>query len=110
MRSYQVLAAVVLGVAFAAPARAQSAVTFGGNHNQNISYYVINPAANSNVPTAPIASPQSGVFSGSKLLGFFHWPSNRSSTPVVGSSAFPSRKQLPNADYLQPFGYQRGHQ
>jgi hypothetical protein len=110
MRSYQVLAAVVLAVAFAAPAKAQSAVTFGGNRNQNITYYIINPSAQANVPNAPIAQPMSSVFSGSKLAGFFHWPSTRSSTPVIGSSRFPSRSQLPNGDYLSGFGYQRGHQ
>jgi hypothetical protein len=109
MRSYQVLAAVVLGVAFAAPAKAQSAVTFGGNHNQTISYYIVNPSALANQPNAPIAQPM-GASPASKIAAFFHWPSNRSSTPVHGSSVFPSRSQLPDGNYLSGFGYQRGHQ
>lgn len=109
MRSYQVLAAVGLVAALAAPAKAQSFVTFGGNNNQTITYNIINPAALSSVPTGPIASPQP-ISGTSKLMAFFHWPSTRSSTPVIGSSTFPTRSQLPNSSYLQPFGFQVGHQ
>jgi hypothetical protein len=99
MRVYQWLAAAVTVVALAAPASAQ--INMGGPMSANLTYNVINPSAS----TTTIAPQQTGLFAGSKLPGFFHWPSQYSNTPVIGASTFPAPGALPGLSYLLGFGY-----
>jgi hypothetical protein len=100
MRSSHVLAAVALGAAFAAPANAQTPVVIGSN-NPTVTYSIVDTSQ----PTMPLGSGQTG-FPGVSLASFFHWPSARSTTPVVGVTTLPTQSQMPGVGYLQNFGYQ----
>jgi hypothetical protein len=100
MRSYHVLAAVVLGAAFAAPASAQTPVVIGSS-NPTVTYSIVDTSQ----PTMPVGSGQAG-FPGVSLASFFHWPSARSTTPVIGVTNLPTPSQMPGPSYLLNFGYQ----
>jgi hypothetical protein len=101
MRAYQWLAAAVVVVAFAAPARAQL-VNMGQKTNGPIVYNVINPSASAATTIAP---QQTGLFSTSKLAGHFHWPTPPSNMQTIGTSNFPPASAMPGPGYLQQFGY-----
>jgi hypothetical protein len=103
MRAYQWLAAIALAAALAAPARAQSAFTWG-NGFQNMTFRVVDTRNQS----APIASPQTVTSTGTNLLQYFHTIVAPATSPINGSSSFPTPSQAPNASYLSGFQYRRG--
>jgi hypothetical protein len=98
VRAYTWIAAAVVVAAMAAPAHAQANI--GAKNPGPIVYKLINPTS-----STTIAPPQTGVFSGSKLASFFHWPTPPSNMQVVGTSSFPAPGAMPGPAYLQSFGF-----
>jgi hypothetical protein len=106
VRAYQWLAAIAVAAACSASARAQYATPFGSPGNSTVTFNLINPSAS----TTSIAPPQTGLFSGSRLMDYFHWLSPQSTSPVIGVSNFPAPGATPGLSYLQGFGFKVGGQ
>jgi hypothetical protein len=103
MRTRTALAALAGTLLLAAPALAQTALTFGG----------VNPTRITNQPIAipdsarPIAQPQNTLLGGFSLSNFLPKIPFPSANPVHGQSAFPTPANMPGKAYLNQFGYQR---
>ena len=94
------LAGVGAGLLLAAPAWAQTALTFGGVDPTKIVNQVIAIPDTSR----PIAQPQQAAstgFSLSNILPTIHLPSAKA---IFGQSIFPTQQNLPGKNYLKAFG------
>jgi hypothetical protein len=103
MRTRIWLAGVGGTLLLAAPAWAQTALTFGGVDPTKIVNQVIA------IPDSamPIAQPQQAAstgFSLSNILPSIHLPTGKG---VFGQSIFPSQQNLPGKNYLKAFGYNK---
>jgi hypothetical protein len=104
MRKLFWAAALLVGLATAAPASAQSRVLLPiGSFNGTSTVNEVVDVTKSGVP---IAQPQ--TFSRSfNLLNFLPNISSFRNKTIFGQSAFPTPEQMPGADYMRYFGYHR---
>ncbi|HXG11947.1 MAG TPA: hypothetical protein VNK04_19480 [Gemmataceae bacterium] len=96
-------AAVVLGLVLAAPAWAQRTVTFGGVDPLKI----VNQPIDTSNSVVPIAQPQRLANVGFSLRNILPRVGLPSAKPVIGRSLFPTPQNMPGANYLRAFHYQR---
>jgi hypothetical protein len=95
------MAALGAGLLLAAPAWAQTALTFGGVDPTKIVNQVIA------IPDSPIAQPMQASSAGFSLTGMLSKIQLPSAGKIFGQSVFPTQQQLPGKDYLKNFGYRK---
>jgi hypothetical protein len=103
MRTRIWFAALGAGLLLAAPAWAQTALTFGPVDPTKIVNQVIA------IPDSamPIAQPQQASSTGFSLTGMLSKIQLPSAGKIFGQSVFPTQQQLPGKNYLKAFGYSR---
>jgi hypothetical protein len=103
MRIRNGLAGLAVALVLAAPALAQTTLTFGGADPTKIT---LKPVAVPDV-AKPIAQPQNTLLGGFSLSNFLPKIPFPSANAVHGQSVFPSQASMPGKAYLQQFGFQR---
>ncbi len=114
----RIWAAPLLALALAGPAWAQS-ITFGNGPTQAqraltgrgtpslTPFPLINQPIDTRNSVVPIAQPQTLSLPGFNLSRFFPKVGMFSNRSTFAQSQFPTQSQLPGADWLRAFGFQR---
>ena len=103
MRARIWLATLGAGFLLAAPAWAQTTLTFGGvDPTQTVNQVIQIPDS-----TMAIAQPQQVSSTGFSLTGLLSKIGLPSGKSIFGQSIFPAQQSLPGKDYLKAFGYSR---